>query len=126
MSRLRKEKNCLNCGHLVEEIYCPHCGQKNVETHVNAFSAIGEFIADYFHADGKFLKSIPALLLRPGRMTNEFNAGKREKYIHPFRLYIFISIIYFSISFITDDSSVVMINGERYATHTHIRFGNSP
>src|SRR5215203_933618 len=109
MSRLRKEKNCLNCGQHVEEIYCTHCGQKNIEPHVNAFLAIGEFIGDYFHADGKFLSSIPALLFRPGKMTNEFNAGRREKYIHPFRLYIFISIIYFTVAyFIGDTPSVVM------------------
>ena len=104
MSRLRKEKNCLNCGHIVEEIYCPHCGQKNTETHINAFHAIAEFVGDYFHADGKFLKSIIPLLFRPGYMTNEFNAGRREKFIHPFRLYIFISILYFSIVYIAGDS----------------------
>jgi len=125
MSRLRKEKNCLNCGHHVEEIYCPHCGQKNVETHVNAFAAIGEFIADYFHADGKFLKSIPALLFRPGKMTNEFNAGKRATYIHPFRLYIFISIIYFSISFFTDESSVVVRSSDGSTSRGRISIGNS-
>lgn len=105
MSRIRKDKNCLNCGHHVHEIYCTHCGQKNTETHVNAFHAIAEFIGDYFHADGKFLKSILPLLFRPGHMTNEYNAGRREKLIHPFRLYIFISIVYFSISFISDDST---------------------
>ena len=125
MSRLRKEKNCLNCGHHVEEVYCTHCGQKNVETHLNAFVAIGEFIADYFHADGKFLKSIPALLFKPGRMTNEFNSGKREKYIHPFRLYIFISIIYFSISFATEDSSLIVRSRDSTATRSQIRIGDS-
>jgi hypothetical protein len=125
MSRLRKEKNCLNCGHHVEEIYCSHCGQKNIVTHVNALYAIGEFAADYFHADGKFLKSIPALLFHPGKMTNEFNAGKREKYIHPFRLYIFISIVYFSISFIIDDSSIVVRSGNPSTTQGHIRLGDS-
>ncbi len=104
MSRMRKDKNCLNCGHQVEEIYCPHCGQKNAETHVNAFHAIAEFIGDYFHADGKFLKSILPLLFRPGYMTNEYNTGRREKYVHPFRLYIFVSIVYFSIAYISGDS----------------------
>lgn len=104
MSRIRKEKNCLNCGHLVEDVFCPHCGQKNTETHVNAFHAIAEFVGDYFHADGKFLKSILPLLFRPGYMTNEYNAGKREKFIHPFRLYIFISIVYFSISFFSGET----------------------
>ena len=123
MSKLRKEKNCLNCGHDVEETYCPHCGQKNIEPHVNAFHAIGEFIGDYFHADGKFLSSIPSLLFRPGKMTNEFNAGKRERYIHPFRLYIFISIVYFSVSYLAGESSTV-VNTNLSAPHGRIKLGN--
>jgi len=126
MSRLRKEKNCLNCGHLVEEIYCTHCGQKNIEPHVNAFRAIGEFIGDYFHADGKFFNSIPALLFRPGKMTNEFNSGKREKYIHPFRLYIFISIIYFSIVYFIGESPSVVKTTDISATPARITLRNSP
>jgi hypothetical protein len=120
MSRLRKEKNCLNCGHDVEEIYCTHCGQKNIEPHVNAFHAIGEFVGDYFHADGKFLSSIPSLLFRPGKMTNEFNAGKREKYIHPFRLYIFISIVYFSVAYLIGESP------SNTTPHTRFKLGNKP
>ena len=51
---LRSEKNCLNCGAEVSDKYCSHCGQKNVRTEVNAFSALGHLVADYFHADGKF------------------------------------------------------------------------
>ena len=126
MSRPRKEKNCLNCGHDVEELYCPHCGQKNVETHVNAFHAIGEFIGDYFHADGKFLKSIVPLLFRPGYMTNEYNAGRREKFINPFRLYIFVSIVYFSIAYLSPDSTGTIKSADPASkTNARIRLGNS-
>lgn len=126
MSNLRAEKNCLNCGHQVEEIYCPHCGQKNIVTHVNAFHALGEFVGDYFHADGKFLKSMIPLLFRPGYMTNEYNAGRRQKFIHPFRLYIFVTIVYFSISFLGGDSTGSVKIGERSpATVPRISLGNS-
>ena len=125
MSRIRKEKNCLNCGHHVEDVFCPHCGQKNTETHVNAFHAIAEFVGDYFHADGKFLKSILPLLFRPGYMTNEYNAGRREKFIHPFRLYIFISIVYFSISFFSGDSGSSKKNDNDTKGVPKISLGNN-
>jgi hypothetical protein len=29
--KLRADKNCLNCGSIVEEKYCPNCGQENIE-----------------------------------------------------------------------------------------------
>src|ERR1051326_3151199 len=99
MSKLRKEKTCLNCGTPVVDTYCPHCGQKNIEVHQNAFHALAEFAGDYFHADGKFFSSIIPLLFKPGRMTVEYNEGRRMKYIHPFRLYIFISIVFFFLYF---------------------------
>lgn len=91
----RKEKNCLNCGHIVEEHYCTRCGQKNIEVHENAWSALWHFVSHYFHADGKFLSSIIPLISKPGHLTNEFNIGRRARYIHPFQFYIFISVVYF-------------------------------
>jgi hypothetical protein len=94
---LRTEKNCLNCGSEVTDTYCSHCGQKNVRTEINAFSAIGHLLADYFHADGKFFSTLPALLSRPGRLTREYMAGRRKRYVDPFRLYIFCSVLYFVI-----------------------------
>ena len=29
----RKDKTCLNCKHVVENKFCPNCGQKNTDTH---------------------------------------------------------------------------------------------
>jgi hypothetical protein len=97
MSNLRKDKTCLNCGHTVEDIFCTHCGQKNIETDKNIFHVLGEFLGDYFHLDGKFFSSLVPLLFQPGKMTVEYNEGRRTKFIHPFRLYIFISIVFFFI-----------------------------
>jgi hypothetical protein len=34
-------------------------------------------------------------LLKPGKLTQAYVAGKRVAFIHPIRLYIFISIIFF-------------------------------
>jgi hypothetical protein len=93
--QLRKEKNCLNCGFHVEETFCSYCGQKNVALNENAWHALLHLIGHYFHADGKFFSSLKPLLTKPGFLTTEFWNGRRAKYIHPFQLYIFISLIYF-------------------------------
>ena len=34
-------------------------------------------------------------MFKPGFLTNNYNQGKRASYVHPFRLYIFITIVYF-------------------------------
>jgi Protein of unknown function (DUF3667) len=34
-------------------------------------------------------------LLRPWQLTNDFNSGRRARYVHPLRLYLIASIIFF-------------------------------
>lgn len=48
--------------------------------------------------DTKFLKSVGVLLVRPWRLTNDFNAGRRVRYVHPLRLYLLASIAFFLIA----------------------------
>ncbi len=93
--KLRKEKDCLNCGHVVEENFCPHCGQENIVVKEDAFHMVTHAIADYFHFEHKFFGTIKPLLLKPGQLTSSYVAGKRVSFIHPIRLYIFVSIVFF-------------------------------
>lgn len=55
-------------------------------------------VADYFHFESKFFGTIKPLLLKPGILTKEYVAGKRVSFIHPIRLYIFISIVFFVVT----------------------------
>lgn len=93
----RKEKNCLNCGHHVEEHYCSHCGQPNLELKEPFWGFLGHSVGHYFHFDSKFFHTMVPLLTRPGQLTLDYLAGKRARYIHPVSLYIFVSIVYFLI-----------------------------
>ncbi|MNK44405.1 hypothetical protein D3C87_631390 [compost metagenome] len=97
--KLRKEKDCLNCGHHVEETYCPHCGQENIELKEDALHMISHAIADYFHFEHKFFGTIKPLLFKPGKLTVDYVAGKRASFLHPIKLYIFISIVFFIVIF---------------------------
>ena len=94
-SKLRSDKNCLNCGHIVEESYCPHCGQKNTESKKPFHYLITQFIEDFTHYDGHFWGTMKNLLLKPGKLTEIYLAGKRQQFVPPIKLYIFISFITF-------------------------------
>ena len=96
----RKQANCLNCGYVFEEHtannYCPDCGQENTDKNVSFGQLFGDFIGNYFSLDSKLLHTVPRLLFYPGFLTNAYNAGQRISYLTPIRIYLFMSVLYFS------------------------------
>ncbi|MBB6609761.1 DUF3667 domain-containing protein [Pontibacter sp. Tf4] len=93
----RKFTQCPNCGYSFEEVnnYCPNCGQENHDLNVPVKHLIAEFFEGTIHFDTKIWKTLKLLLLKPGLLTEKFNIGQRASYVPPFRLYVFISIIFF-------------------------------
>jgi len=92
---LRHDKTCLNCGNFVEERYCTHCGQENLEPKETVGHLISHFFEDLTHFDGKFFVTVKDLIIRPGFLTREYVAGRRMTYLNPIRMYIFISAMFF-------------------------------
>jgi hypothetical protein len=45
--------------------------------------------------DGRALRTLRTLFLRPGKLTSEFRAGRRQEYSPPLRLYLVISVSFF-------------------------------
>jgi hypothetical protein len=95
---LRIEKNCLNCGAYVEERYCTHCGQENVEIKESFRRLVSHFFSDLTHYDSKLFTTLKDLLFKPGLLTNEYLAGRRTSYLHPIRMYVFVSFLYFLVT----------------------------
>lgn len=123
--KYRLEKDCLNCGTIVENKFCPSCGQENVEIRDSFFHMAGHFLADYFHYDNKFFTNLRLLITKPGFLTKEYLEGKRVRHIHPLRLFFFITIVmvlvaniyYKKFEFELKDSNTVYENerGEKIA-----------
>lgn len=91
--KYRTETDCLNCGTQVTGNFCSLCGQENIETRENFFHLAFHTIGDFFHFDSKFFRSFVPLLTKPGFLTLEHWAGKRTSYIHPLRLFFFVTIV---------------------------------
>lgn len=103
----RKTDHCLNCQTPLKETdnYCPNCGQQNKDNYVSATTLLSDFVSNYFSLDSRFGRTWAPFILKPGKVTNEFNEGKRVKYANPIRWYLVISLIhFFLLSLTTDDS----------------------
>lgn len=99
MARNRvKTHACANCGFQFSSEkehtnYCPNCGQENHNPRYPLVHYGYELLEGFLHFDTKFLYSLKVLLFRPGKMTYEYIHNIRGRYMPPFRMFIFISII---------------------------------
>ncbi|HEV3178850.1 MAG TPA: DUF3667 domain-containing protein [Steroidobacteraceae bacterium] len=99
---------CDNCGAPVPARYCGSCGQRR-EPPVHSlwhFSKVAT--EDLTHADSRLWRTLTALLFRPGRLTAEFLAGRRARYLPPVRLYLVLSVAFFLWASATPHSAYVL------------------
>lgn len=73
---------CLNCGHPLDisDRYCPNCSQANSTKKLTLKDFFDEFFSSLINYDSKLLKTLSALLLRPGSITRDYIEGKRIAY----------------------------------------------
>lgn len=102
----RKENDCLNCGTILQGKFCYKCGQENLEIKESFGHMMSHTISDYFHFDDQFFHTLKPLFLKPGFLTAEYLAGRRARYLHPVKMYIFISLVYFIVLFQTGHNPV--------------------
>lgn len=87
---------CLNCGAALgrpRPNYCGHCGQ---ETHLKPPTVVEflqQFGGSYVAMEGALWRTLALLLLQPGRLTREYFAGRKRRYVLPLRLYLTISVV---------------------------------
>ena len=92
--------HCENCGTALSGPYCHRCGQHDFAFHRSFGHVFLEALENFFHFDSKLFHNIVTLLFSPGRLTAEFNAGRRASQMPPFRLYLFVSVLFFFVSFL--------------------------
>ena len=85
---------CKNCGFKIQLKYCSKCGQKNSEL-LKLKDFFKEIFKDFTELDFRILVTLKKLFTNPGFLTCEYWAGKKIKYTHPFKLFVFSGIIYF-------------------------------
>ncbi len=88
---------CKNCGHALDmsDKYCPNCSQANSTKKLTLKDFFDEFFSSLISYDSKLLKTLSALLLRPGKITRDYIEGKRVSYTNPFRFLLSLAIVYF-------------------------------
>lgn len=108
---------CMNCGTKLKGMYCHRCGQYALDIYQPIWKYIRQYFENMYQFDGKIWMTLRLLFTRPGFLTNEFNEGKINSYVHPFRLYMCISVVFFTLFFMAaarmTDRALLMLTGEQ-------------
>lgn len=88
------ENICQNCKRpLPSDVrYCSWCGQKDVGSRVSIGRFIVEFFGQLFDLDSRFFRTAAGLFV-PGKLTLEYFAGRRIRYLHPLRIFIISGVV---------------------------------
>ncbi len=117
----RKTNTCPNCETVLEreENYCHECGQENHNLNVPMRDLIMEVIGSITFFETKFIETAKIIFTHPGKLTLDFNSGKRAKYMHPVRMYFWVSAIFFFTASLSSSS-------EKSKPHVREEVKNSP
>jgi hypothetical protein len=97
---VHQEDYCLNCKTTLQGNFCHRCGQKKLDTHNDSIlHMMTHFIGDFVHFDSQIFRTAIPLLFKPGFLVNEYLKGKRVRYLSPVRMYVFLSFLFFFLTF---------------------------
>ncbi|WP_377154129.1 DUF3667 domain-containing protein [Roseateles sp. UC29_93] len=99
---------CANCTAPLQGAFCHRCGQA-AHVHRSLAHLAEEFLHGILHFETKAWRTVPMLLLRPGKLTREYIDGRRVRYVSPLALLLFLLFLMFLVFSLT--SPTVTLGG---------------
>ena len=121
-NRLRRSRHksvpgythCKNCGERLYGMYCHRCGQYALDPEQSFWKYFKQYFENVYQFDSKVWQTLWLLFRRPGLLTLEFNAGKINSYVHPLRLFMFISPPFFlAVAFLIPEADKALGTSQR-------------
>jgi Protein of unknown function (DUF3667) len=101
---------CANCATPLQGEFCHECGQ-SVKSVIRPVSGMLEDAMDIaFHVDERVIHTLPPLYVKPGFLTLEYFAGRRVRYVAPFRLMFVFCLLSFFLLHLAIESSAGSVN----------------
>ncbi len=100
---------CLNCGATLRGQYCGNCGQRGRSRLISLWELIRDAFGDLFELDSRLWRTVTPLLIRPGLLTADYLAGRRARYMPPFRMYLVLSLVFFVVAFFNPREELALL-----------------
>ncbi len=90
------QATCRNCGAGLHGRYCHACGQDLFQSTKRTVGSMAfHSMENVISIDSQLFITMKYLLFRPGKLTKEYINGRIVRYVHPSKLFWFISILFF-------------------------------
>ena len=97
------ETPCPNCGAARSNRFCSVCGQNDRDYSQSLLSVLAVAFRETLELDSRVARTLRDITIHPGRPSAEFARNRRAKYVTPFRLYLFSSLLcFFMVSLIPE------------------------
>ena len=109
--------------------YCPACGQENRRMKRTVLDFIREGFSSFLQLEGRSWTTLRDLAV-PGKVAQNYLNGQRQRYLHPLRLLVLSSLVFFGAIALTD-FVLISETDEETSDTTQIHFeagsdGNTP
>ncbi len=91
----RAMPDCLNCGTALSGRFCHGCGQA-ADVHRTLVAFGHDLLHGVFHLEGRIWRTVPMLVWRPGKLTRDYIAGQRARYVSPIAAFLFATFLLFA------------------------------
>ena len=99
--------DCKNCGIIVEGKFCGHCGQNSKVSKITLSNFLNEVSESVFLINKGFFYTLISLFKCPGQSIEGFLNGKRKYHFKPIAYVMVISTVYFLISRIAEQNTLI-------------------
>jgi hypothetical protein len=103
---MRNAQQCPNCSAALSGPFCASCGQRQIDLDRPFREIADEAMESFLSFDARILRTLWPLIRRPGLLTVDFLAGRRARYVHPFKLYFAFSVLLFLVLALSGDMMV--------------------
>jgi len=88
---------CPTCHKAVSSAFCPDCGERQLDFHALTMRGLAEqLFQSLTSVDSKLIRSVLALVARPGALTVAFLEGRRKPYLGPVPLFLMANVLFFA------------------------------
>jgi hypothetical protein len=87
--------HCVTCNAELRGDFCHACGERAQRDPPTFVRFVSELLGELLDTDGRVVRTLRLLVMRPGRLTAEYVKGRHKPYLSPAAVFILMNVLFF-------------------------------